>query len=316
MKMEHSKVLIVDTMHDSITTLFENAGFSPDYRPEIKPDEVMAVIGNYQGLVIRSKMDVNRALLDQASMLKFVARAGAGLDKIDYEYLTSRGVVLVNAPEGNRDAVGEHTIGMMLSLMNKLNTANLEVRRGVWDREGNRGWELKGRTVGVYGYGFMGSCFARKLKGFECEVIAYDKYKTTCEDQAAELVDLDTFFAKTEILSIHIPLTSETRFLFDEEYLARFKKLKLILNTSRGEVLKLSAVNELLKKGVLIGAGLDVLENEKITRLNENQQRDFDELAAFDNVILSPHVAGWTFESYRKINEVLVAKLQEAGLAG
>ncbi|WP_421890455.1 NAD(P)-dependent oxidoreductase [Marinoscillum sp.] len=315
MNEEGLKVLIVDDMHESITSLFEEAGFIPDYRPLIRPEEVHEIIHEYHGLVIRSKMSVDRELIDRAVNLKFVARAGAGLDKVDYTYVSSKGIKLINAPEGNRDALAEHTVGMLLTIFNKLNTATDEVKSGVWNREANRGWELMGRTVGVYGYGYMGEAFAQRLMGFSCRVVAYDKYKTGFSNDHLEEVSLQEFFDEVEILSIHVPLTSETRFLFDEKYFSRFKNLKFLLNTSRGEVVKLSAVNDLLKRGVLLGAGLDVLENEKLDKLTENQQADFKELTTYPNVILTPHVAGWTFESYRKINEVLIRKLQAGDLA-
>lgn len=312
---ESPKVLIVDLMHDSIEPLLQKAGFEPDYRPDITREEVLKIIGQYEGLVIRSKLNVDKEVIDAATALKFVARAGAGLDQIDYSYLTEKGITLVNAPEGNRDALGEHAVGMLLSLMHKINTGNQEVKAGKWLREANRGWELMGKTVGIYGFGFMGSAFAKKLRGFGCKVVAYDKYRTKVDDDHVEVVDLETFFRETEILSIHVPLTAETRFLFDDDYLARFKQLKLILNTARGEVLKLSSVIKLLEKGTIIGAGLDVLENEKLNQLTEEQRRDFEKLVVLPNVILTPHVAGWTFESYRKINEVMIAKLQQQGLA-
>lgn len=308
------KVLIVDEMHPGLTDLLTAAGFDPDYQPFITREQVLSMIQNYDGLVVRSKLMVNRELIDRAKKLKFVARAGAGLDQIDYPYLTEKGIAMVNAPEGNRDALGEHTVGMLLSILHKLHTANNEVRSGVWQREANRGFELHGKTVGIYGFGFMGSAFAEKLSGFGCRVIAYDKYKAKIANPQVEQVDLRTFQQETEILSLHIPLTPETRFLFDDAYLDQFKKLRLILNTSRGEVLKLSGLIRLLETGQLIGAGLDVLENEKLSALTESQQEDFKKLLTFPNVILTPHVAGWTMESYQRINEVLLGKIRKAGL--
>ncbi|REE01022.1 NAD(P)-dependent oxidoreductase [Marinoscillum furvescens] len=311
----NNRVLIVDQMHDSVERLFTEAGFEPDYRPDIKPAEVLDIIHQYGGVVVRSKMAIDKSFLDAAVNLRFVARAGAGIDKIDYPYLTEKGVKLVNAPEGNRDALGEHAIGMLLNLFHRLDKGNREVRDMIWDREGNRGFEVKGKTIGIFGFGFMGSAFAEKLRGFSCRVLAYDKYKTDLSNEYVEQVDLETFFREVEILSIHVPLTAETRFLFDEAYLERFQNLKVVVNTSRGEVLKLSALNKLLAEGKLLGAALDVLENEKLKTLTEEQQQDFDTLRAFGNVILSPHVGGWTFESYERINEVLVSKLQAEGLA-
>lgn len=311
----NNRVLIVDQMHESVESLFTEAGFEPDYRPDIKPAEVLAIIHQYGGVVVRSKMSIDKTFLDAAVKLRFVARAGAGIDKIDYPYLTEKGVKLVNAPEGNRDALGEHAIGMLLNLFHRLDKGNKEVRDGIWDREGNRGYEIKGKTVGIYGFGFMGSAFAEKLRGFSCRIVAYDKYKTDLGMDYVEQLSLEDFFKDVDILSIHVPLTSETRFLFDQAYLERFERLKVVINTSRGEVLKLSALNELLEKGTLIGATLDVLENEKLHTLTADQKKDFDKLTSFDNVILSPHVGGWTFESYERINEVLVSKLQAEGLA-
>ncbi|MEQ9303285.1 MAG: NAD(P)-dependent oxidoreductase [Marinoscillum sp.] len=315
MSLKRNRVLVVDKMHDSLETMFLKAGYVADYRPEITPDEVHEIIHEYEGLVIRSKLNVYKALLEKAVNLKFVARAGAGIDKVDYPYLSQKGIKLLNAPEGNRDAVGEHAVGMLLSLLHNLNKGNKEVKSGKWDREGNRGWELKGRTVGIYGFGFMGSSFAEKLRGFDCRVIFYDKYKTGIAHEWVEQVDLNTFLKEVEILSIHIPLTSETRFLFDKPYLAGFPNLKVLINTSRGEVLRLSAVNDLLESGQLIGAGLDVLENEKLNQLSTEEQREMERLREKLNVILTPHVAGWTHESYQRINEVLISKLQMEGLA-
>ncbi|WP_421872018.1 NAD(P)-dependent oxidoreductase [Marinoscillum sp.] len=311
----HQKILIVDLMHDSIVPMLLEAGFEADYRPSITPEEVHDIIHKYDGIMVRSKLSMDKSLIDKATKLKFVARAGAGIDKVDYPYLTAKGIKLINAPEGNRDAVGEHATGMLLSLFHNLNRANMEVKSGIWDREGNRGLELKGKTVGIYGYGFMGTSFARKLRGFDCRILAYDKYKEGSELDWVARVDLTTLFEETEILSIHVPLTSETRGLFDGEYLSKFKNLKVIINTSRGEVLRLDAVNQLFDSGKLIGAVLDVLENEKINQLSDAEQKEFDQLVQNDKILMSPHVAGWTFESYERINEVLVSKLKKEGLA-
>ncbi|MFT6866102.1 MAG: D-3-phosphoglycerate dehydrogenase [Cyclobacteriaceae bacterium] len=309
------KVLIVDLMHESISEMLREVGFEPNYRPDIKRDEILTIIPEYHGIVIRSKTNVDKELIDLATSLEFVGRAGAGIDQVDYPYLTSKNILLINAPEGNRDAVGEHAIGMLLSILHKINIANLEVRSNIWNREGNRGWELKRRTVGIFGYGFMGSSLARKLQGFGCRVIAYDKYKSGFGTQYIEEVSLEVFKKETEILSIHVPLTVETMSLFDEKYLNSFDRLKIVLNTARGEVLQLSALLGLLEAGVMYGAGLDVLQNEKIDKLSVEEQEVFNRLKKLQNVILTPHVAGWTFESYERINQVLVRKLQEAGLA-
>ena len=302
-------------MHESIFELLQSAGFQPDYKPDISREEILAIIGQYHGIIVRSKTKIDKELLENAIKLEFVARAGAGIDNIDYAEVSKREIKLVNAPEGNRDALGEHTVGMLLTLLHKLGTADREVKAGVWHREQNRGTELGGKVVGIYGFGFMGSAFAEKLKGFGCKVLVYDKYKTNLSDGFIEQVDLETFMEQTEVLSLHVPLTSETKGLFDTNYLLKFSKLSILLNTARGEILPIEALITLLKSQKLIGAGLDVLENEKIQELSADQQKMFDQLVAFDNVILTPHVAGWTYESYERINKVIVSKLQEQGLA-
>ncbi|XOV93658.1 MAG: NAD(P)-dependent oxidoreductase [Bacteroidota bacterium] len=310
-----NKVLIVDQMHESIIDMLGEAGFRPDYQPDITRAEVLKIIGGYEGIIVRSKTRIDKELIDLATNLQFVARAGAGIDNVDYKEISERNIKLVNAPEGNRDALGEHTIGMLLTLLHKIHIANFEVKKGAWHREANRGWELRGKTVGIYGFGYMGSAFAKKLRGFDCNVIVYDKYKTGLSNDFINQVDLKTFQKETEILSLHVPLTSETKYLFDEYYLDQFPNLRILLNTARGEILSLRALESLLENSRLIGVGLDVLENEKIHQLNTEEQNIFNKLAARDNVIMTPHIAGWTFESYKRINEVLVSKLQEEGLA-
>ena len=301
-------ILIVDDLHPIFIEQVEALGYTCNYKPTIKLDEVLAMIANYEGLMVRSKFQVDRAFLDAATNLKFIARAGAGMDNIDEAYAAEKGVTLVNAPEGNRDAVGEHAVGMLLSLMNNLNRADAEVRAGLWQREANRGYELKGRTVGIIGYGHMGQSFARKLKGFEVNVIAYDKYKTGFSDAYAREVSMEEIVKHSEVLSLHIPLTPETNGLVNDEYLYHFRKPIFLLNTSRGKVVQTQAVLNAIKQGKILGAGLDVLEVEKFPALGE--QPWFDELKQSDKVLLSPHVAGWTFESYRKISEVMANKIR------
>jgi len=234
------------------------------------------------------------------------------MDNIDEAYATQKGIILINAPEGNRDAVGEHAIGMLLSLMNNFQRADAEIREGVWAREANRGIELKGKTVGIIGYGHMGSSFAQKLSGFGVNVIAYDKYKTGFSDQYAREVSMEEIVKHSDVLSLHVPLTSETRGLVDDEYLFHFKKPIFFINTSRGNVVKTQAVLNAIKQGKILAAGLDVLEQEKFPVLAE--QTWFDELRRSGKVLLSPHVAGWTFESYRKLSEVMAEKLIKLAL--
>jgi D-3-phosphoglycerate dehydrogenase len=302
-----NNILIVDDVHPIFMVQAEARGYQCDYRPTIKAEEALQIIGDYAGLVIRSKFLVTKQVFDIATSLRFVCRAGAGMDNIDEAYAIQKGVTLINAPEGNSDAVGEHAIGLLLSLMNNLNRGDAEIRAGKWDREGNRGHELKGKTVGIIGYGHMGHSFARKLSGFQVDVIAYDKYKTGFSDRYAREVSMEQIIKHSDVLSIHVPLTAETNGLVDDEYLFHFKKPIFFINTSRGKTAKVSAVLNAIKQGKIIGAGLDVLEVEKFPALTE--QAWFDELRQSGKVILSPHVAGWTFDSYRKISEVMAEKL-------
>jgi len=305
-------ILIVDDLHPAFMEQAEAQGFTCDYHPNYKLADTLAVINNYEGLAVRSKFQVDEAFLDVAASLRFICRAGAGMDNIDEAYARQKGIQLINAPEGNMDAVGEHAIGMLLGLMNNLNRADMQVRAGLWDREGNRGYELKGRTVGIIGYGFMGQSFARKLTGFGVTVIAYDKYKTGFSDQYASEVAMEEMVKRTDVLSLHVPLTNETNGLVDDEYLFHFRKPIFLINTSRGKVVKTQAVLNAIKQGKISGACLDVLEVEKFPAVGE--QTWFDELKQSDKVMLSPHVAGWTFESYRKISEVMAEKLKDLEL--
>ncbi|RYD91966.1 MAG: phosphoglycerate dehydrogenase [Sphingobacteriales bacterium] len=302
-----NNILIVDDLHPAFMELAEAKGYVCDYRPAFTLADTMLIIADYAGLAIRSKFEVDKQVMDAATNLKFIARAGAGIDNIDGEYARQKSIQIINAPEGNADAVGEHAIGMLLALMNKLNIGDAEIRSGLWLREGNRGYELKGKTVGIVGYGFMGQSFARRLSGFGVDVIAYDKYKTGFSDRYTREVSMEEIVKHSDVLSMHVPLTSETQYLVDDEYLFHFKKKIFFINTSRGKTAKVSAVLNAIKQGKIIGAGLDVLEVEKFPSLAE--QEWFEELRESNKVLLSPHVAGWTYDSYRKISEVMAAKL-------
>jgi D-3-phosphoglycerate dehydrogenase len=306
------QILIADDIHPIFIEQVEAMGYQCDYQPQIKPDEALQIIGNYEGLVIRSKFNVDKHVIDTAKKLRFICRAGAGLDNIDEAYATAKGLKLINASEGNMDAVGEHCVGLLLALMNHLNTADAEIRAGRWKREANRGNELKGKTVGIIGYGFMGRSFAKKLSGFEVNVIAYDKYKTGFSDQYAREVSMEEIVKHSDVLSLHIPLTSETKGLVNEEYLFHFKKPIFFINASRGKVAEVRAIVNAIKQGKILGAGLDVLEVEKFPALGE--QEWFEELKQSGKVLLTPHVAGWTFDSYRRISEVMAAKLAALNL--
>lgn len=305
------KVLIVDSMHDSIFEMLQELDLKVDYRPEIKRDKILDEISKYEGLIIRSKTKVDKEFLERASKLRFIARAGSGLDLVDLPIAEAKNIEVFNAPEGNRDAVAEHALGMLLSLFHNIKKADLEVRQQIWQREANRGLEIKGKTVSIIGYGNTGREFAKRLKGFDCKVLAYDKFKRYDSDEYSKAVQMEEVFEKTDILSLHIPLKEDTHYLVNEEYLNSFQKPIFFINTARGEIVDLAALQEALSSEKVLGACLDVLENEKLNKLTIEQKETFENLVQSNRVILTPHIAGWTHESYVRINEVLAQKIKQ-----
>ncbi|MGM9477563.1 NAD(P)-dependent oxidoreductase [Pedobacter sp. GSP4] len=301
------KILIVDDLHPVFKEQAIAMGYAVDDEPQITREQTLNRIKDYTGIAVRTKFRIDAEIFAAAPNLKFVARAGAGLDNIDDKIAFERNIALINAPEGNCDAVGEHATGLLLSLMNNFRRADIEIRNGVWDREGNRGYELKGKKVGIIGYGFMGQAFAKKLAGFEVDVMAYDKYKTGFSDAFAREVSMEEIVKHSDVLSLHIPLTAETKQMVDDEYFFHFKKPIFFINTARGEIVKVKAVLNAIENGKILGAGLDVLQTEKFPALGE--QDWYNELKQNNQVVLTPHVGGWTFDSYRKISEVLAEKL-------
>jgi len=305
------KVLIVDRLHDSIVPLLEEAGLEVHYEPKIDRLKLKKILPEFDGLIDRSYLELNKPILDLATKLKFIARAGAGLDKIDLEEVDRRGIQLFNAPEGNRDALAEHAMALLLSLLNNFKKSGREVRRWKWEREGNRGHEISSKTVGLIGYGHMGRSFAKRLVNFGCDIIAYDKYKTGFSDDYAQEVSIEDIFEKADILSLHIPLTDETDYLVDYEFLKKFKKPIWLMNTARGKNLKTKDLIKALNEGIVLGAGLDVLENEKLETLSFSEKDSYSQLFNNENVIITPHVGGWSFESHVRINQVLVDKIKD-----
>lgn len=304
------KCLIIDPMHDSLFAMLKAIGWHPDYQPGIARDEIKQIVGGYEGLIVRSKTVVDADLLGEHPTVRFIGRAGAGLDNLDLAYLSQKKIHVLHAAEGNRDAVGEFTVGILLGLMRNIPRGDAEVRNGTWEREGNRGEELMEKTVSLIGYGNMGQAFARRLSGFGCKVLAYDKYKTGYGSAFCTEADMARIFTETDILSLHIPLTEETRAMVSIDYLSRFKKNIILVNTARGEIIPLSVLAEAIEKGKVRGAALDVLENEKINKLTPEQQQSFNYLKRKSNVIFTPHIAGWTYESHLKINVALVEKIK------
>ncbi len=306
-------ILIADEMHPSLFSMLTDAGFQFEYQPTITRAELLERLAPFTGLIIRSKTTVDEPLLQHAPNLRFVGRAGAGLDLIDLEAVTKRNIRVFHAGEGNRDAVGEHAVGMLLALLANIVRADAEVRRGIWNREANRGYELGSMTVGIIGYGNNGQATARRLSGFGCRVLCYDKFRTDYGDVYAEAVSLNQLLNQADVISLHLPLTDETRQLVNDEWIEKIGKPFYLMNVARGEIVSLSALARGLESGKIRGACLDVLENEKLTKLTPEQQAGFEYLRQSDRVILTPHIAGWTHESYVRINEVLVRQLRELG---
>ena len=315
------KILHLDKNHPLLIEQLAAAGFQNDEDYESSKAEIERIVQGYEGVVIRSRFNIDTQFLDAAVNLKFIARVGAGLESINIPYAESKGVYLISAPEGNRNAVGEHTLGMLLALLNKMILTDREVKLGHWKREANRGRELDGKTVGLIGYGNMGKAFAKKLRGFDCEVICYD-IKANVGDENAKQVSLDTLHIKTDILSLHTPWTTLTDKMIDAQFIAGFEKPFWLLNTARGKSVVTGHLVSALKNGKILGAGLDVLEYENssfeslfISRPIESSADHIDlptaleELLKMDNVILSPHIAGWTVESKIKLAQTIVDKI-------
>jgi D-3-phosphoglycerate dehydrogenase / 2-oxoglutarate reductase len=305
-------ILIIDEVHPSMFEIFKSAEIAFEYQPDLDRANALVIIGNFQGVILRSKILADKEFIDAGKNLKVIGRTGAGMETIDISYAESKGIACINSPEGNRDAVGEQAIGMLLSLMNNLNKADAEVRNLIWDREGNRGIELNGKTVGIIGYGNMGGAFAKKLSGFDVKVIAYDKYKKKYGNQYAEEVSLDELLEQSDIISLHVPQTQETIAMVNDEFLGKCKKNIIVINTARGKVVKTDDLIKHLKTGHVIGAALDVLEYESFNFqdfLSKKMPDAFNFLVQSNNVILTPHIAGWTVESKRKLSSVLAEKI-------
>jgi D-3-phosphoglycerate dehydrogenase len=305
------KILHLDTNHPLLWEQLEKAGFQNEADYASTKEEVESKIENYHGIVIRSRFKIDKTFIDKAKNLQFIARVGAGLESIDCEYAESKNIKLIAAPEGNASAVGEHALGMLLSLFNKLNNADKEVKSGQWNRESNRGTELDGKTVGIIGYGNMGKSFAKKLKGFEVDVLCYDILPNVADSNAKQ-VSLQEIQQKADVLSLHIPWTPETDKMVNTTFINQFSKPFWFINTARGKSVVTADLVTALKSGKILGAGLDVLEYEKLsfeTLFEGEKPEAFEYLLNAKNVLLSPHIAGWTIESKEKLAQVIVNKI-------
>ena len=308
------KVLHLDTNHPLLIEQLGLLGFQNDVDNTSTKDEIERKVNAYDGLIIRSRFTIDASFLDKATNLKFIGRVGSGMENIDLEHAKSKDIFLATAPEGNRNAVGEHALGMLLSLFNKLNKADQEVRHGKWDREGNRGIELDGKTVGIIGYGNMGKAFAKKLRGFDTEILCYDIVGGVGDENARQVGILE-LQQKTDVLSLHVPQTEETLGMINTDFINAFHKPIWLLNTARGSCVNTEDLVSNLKSGKILGAGLDVLEYEKSSFEHmfddKNLPEAFQYLTQSKNVLFTPHVAGWTVESKKKLAQTIVDKIKE-----
>lgn len=307
------KVLFIDTVHPVLLEGIKGLNYNIVEDYSTSKSELLPKMKEYSGLVLRSRFPIDKEFLKTCTKLKFIGRVGAGMENIDIPFAQEMGIQLISAPEGNRDAVGEHALGMILMLFNKLKSADNEVRKGIWRREENRGLELNGKTIGIIGYGNMGSAFAEKLKGFGVGIMAYDKYKTGFGNENVKEVSLVELQRETDVLSLHIPQAPETIGMVDDDFINGFAKNFHLINTARGKSVNTKSLVNALEKGKIQGACLDVLEFEKSSFENMFDSKipeEFEYLIASDKVLLSPHIAGWTIESKRKMAETIVEKLK------
>ena len=306
------KILHLDTNHPLMIKQLAEKGFENHEDYTSSKMEIEKKIHLYDGIILRSRFSIDKSFLEKATNLKFIGRVGAGLENIDCEFAESKGIMLISSPEGNCNAVGEHTLGMLLALLNKFKKVGKEIENGKWLREENRGWELDYKTVGIIGYGNMGKSFAKKLRGFDCKVICYD-IKPDVGDENAEQVSLEEFFKQADVVSLHTPQTPQTLKMINTNFINQFSKPFWFLNTARGKSVVTEDLVKALKSGKILGAGLDVLEYEKSSFedffTEENLPSPFKFLLNADNVILTPHIAGWTIESKTKLAQVIVDKI-------
>ncbi len=311
--MKRDKVLVADYVHGYLLQGILDLGLVFDYLPEIEQEEIEDIIGEYFGLVINSKSRANKIIFERGEQLKFVARLGSGMEIIDLAAAKEAGVFVVSAPEGNAQAVAEHALGMLLSLFNKLKLSDERVKNYDWRREESRGIELSGKTIGIIGLGNNGSAFTRLLRGFQSPIICYDKYRSDFgqEYSYVENVEMEDIFERAEVISLHIPWNSETNYMVDSRFISSMKKPFYLINTSRGGIVDTNALIGGLESGKILGACLDVFENEKPNSYSAEEKSLYKKLFSYRNLEVSPHVAGWSKESKEKIAKVLINKLKD-----